>query len=100
MTSLIKTFAAYPQEHEFRSVLQALEGQPLKKGLFSPYASGAVPLYKAGHYPWGAFPYPKEHAELCQALFLLNKEEIASKMKAWQLRMVSHDRAPLFSLFQ
>lgn len=94
---------AFCEEHELAHALYALNCKergltypPLK---LLPKASGAVPLYYRGAYPWGALPYPREHAELARLCFLLGEEELSNKMAGWQRKSLDHTGKPLFSLF-
>lgn len=56
-------------------------------------ASGPLLLYDEGFFPWGAFPYPKAHAELGVAL---SKQEvnrpICLKMAEFQLATLDHKK--------
>ncbi|MFN0065410.1 MAG: hypothetical protein ACKVOH_04155 [Chlamydiales bacterium] len=61
--------------------------------------TGAVPLFKQAFFPWGALPYPKEHAQLGYYLAQLGEREIAQRMGEWQRGTLDFQGRPLFSLF-
>lgn len=70
--------------------------------LFNSYASGAIPFYHRSFFPWGALPYPYEHAELGVILAQLQEEpypEMAQKMMAFQQATLTHEQKPIHSLF-
>lgn len=92
------------QEHELATALYALLCQEV--GLPSPslslkaLSSGAVPFFERGCFPWGALPYPREHAEIGIICSKLGKQEIAEGIKKWQRTFaIAHDHQPLCALF-
>ena len=88
-------------EHELVAALYALNsGDASLLPYLSQLSSGAVPLFRRGMFPWGALPYPLEHAKLAHTLFLLGRQEIAKKMAEWQTQFAcDHYGEPIFSLF-
>ena len=94
------------EENELAQVAYALIAErnglkPLKLQL-SPLESGAVPLFRRGFFPWGALPYPKEHAQLGALLVQLEDPEakkIATQMARFQDATLAHDQKPIYSLF-
>ena len=91
------------EEHELAQALFALQckssGLPIPAVQLDQNQSGAIPLFRRGGYPWGALPYPKEHAELGRALALLGYEESARKVAQWQKNTLDHRGKPIHSLF-
>ncbi|MCH9609849.1 MAG: hypothetical protein S4CHLAM45_02120 [Chlamydiales bacterium] len=61
--------------------------------------SGAVYFFGRSFFPWGALPYPLEHARLGRVLHKLGKTQIAKKMASWQKATLDHAEAPIYSLF-
>ncbi len=90
-------------QHELAHALYALNCKqtqhPYPPLELLPKASGAVPLFRKGAFPWGALPYPRDHAELAHLCFLLGEEELACKMARWQKNTLDHEGKPIFSLF-
>lgn len=93
-------------EHELAHAAYALLskrnhlGQP--KLHLHPLKSGAIPLFERGFFPWGALPYPKEHALL--GSLLVNLEELGdqvlvSNMASFQQATLDHHKKPIRSLF-
>lgn len=92
------------RQHELASVLYAslckqvgleIPSFPLKQ-----IESGAVPLFEKGYFPWGALPYPYEHAEIGFLCKKLGMHEIAEKMANWQSTFAcDHQKRPLAFLF-
>jgi len=92
------------QEHELLTALYALLCQkvslPRPPLYYTQLPGGSVPLFSRGGFPWGALPYPKEHAELAALYGQLGESETAEKMAAWQKKMtLDHAGKPLVGLF-
>ena len=87
------------QEHELaHALLNCCRGLPLPP--IELTSQGACFLYGKGGYPWGALPYPCEHAELAKLLFMHGEEEKARKMAAWQGNTLDHQGRPLSFFLQ
>lgn len=84
-------------EHELLAALYALKGKI--KLEYEQLENGAVPLFKRGYFPWGALPYPREHAEFGLCLAHLGKKEAAQKLAQWQQFTLDHQNAPLAAFF-
>jgi hypothetical protein len=98
------------EEHDVARVLYAvnckLNGLPYPKIDIQLTPSGAYPLFAKWRFPWGAIPYPKEHAEVGGYLSYLAKLEqdeelqrLAQAMCAWHLSTLDHNFEPILSLF-
>lgn len=69
---------------------------------FSQHPSGAITFFEKGIFPWGALPYPREHAELGSILSEMDQEEcreIVSRMAQFQLATLDHQKRPIHTLF-
>lgn len=90
------------EEHELATALYALRARRLgnvpPELAFKTLETGALPLFEKGRFPWGALPYPRDHALLITALQELGEQELASKMLHWQALTIDHRGAPLLSL--
>jgi hypothetical protein len=100
-------FSPLLEEHELAQAAYALLAQRYGLKPFQPQLlalpSGAVPLLRKGFFPWGALPYPKQHAELGTLLVQLEDgkmQTIAHQMARFQEATLDHHKKPLYSLFQ
>lgn len=62
-------------------------------------ASGAVPLYPDGFFPWKSLPYPQEHARLGGCLAELGELGAAERLARFQRALCDHAGKPIPSLF-
>ncbi|MFZ0564718.1 MAG: hypothetical protein WAM28_00770, partial [Chlamydiales bacterium] len=104
----IKQLSRFPflEDHELAHATYALVKQqahlPLPTLRLNPLKSGAVPIFRRGFFPWGAFPYPKEHAQLGSILTQLDSpvyQEIARNMLSFQQATFDHTKRPLYAFF-
>ncbi len=87
-------------EHERLQALHALKGQDSSLLNFSTLKSGALPLFGKSLFPWGALPYPEEHALLGALLAQIeNERPIAPGMRVYQQATLDHHQQPLQFLF-
>lgn len=90
-------------DHELMQLQAALEFKIFDWLKLTPFDSGALPLFGRGFFPWGALPYPKEHAELGKLLLETQKssfEQMARAMAHFQSATLDHRQVPFTALFE
>lgn len=92
------------EEHELANAIYTLlclqADLPVSLKPITTLASGAAPLFSKGYFPWGALPYPREHAEIGLAYALLGARDVAEPLARWQhLFACDHYGQPIYALF-
>lgn len=91
------------EEHELAFAAYALLAKranlnpiniPLK-----PLASGAIPLFSKGFFPWKGLPYPRDHALLGAYLTSLEMQSQVEKMAPFQQAALDHYKKPIHAFF-
>jgi hypothetical protein len=85
------------------AVLAEQNGYPPFVPKLSPLPSGAIPIYHNAFFPWGGFPYPKEHGRLGSLIARLSDssmQKMAKNMFAFQQASLDHNLKPVCSFFE
>lgn len=105
-TQVLKEFGKNPlrEENEWAQALYASLCKKIGQSIdFSPphlLSSGALPLAAKSYLPWGALPYPYEHAQVALLYKQMGFDEVAQKMGRWQRLFAStYNGGPNYMLF-
>ncbi len=92
--------ASSPYLHENEIARALFDLQTNRSPDFFQEALGFIPLFGKSFFPWGALPYPYEHAILGKLLTQLGQSEKAKRMAAFQNATLDHHLKPIGSLFR
>jgi len=100
-------FSPFIEDNELNQAIYALLTQRYRlkpyRLQFFPLASGAIPLFRKGFFPWEALPYPLQHAQLGILLLQLEDREmhkLAHDMALFQEATLDHQKKPIYALMQ